>query len=180
MDIENQIRRIAQGDRHAFADLYRARMADLIRYAAALLAGDQAEAADAVDEAFLDVWRHAGRFTGEGSAEGWLRRIVRNKTIDAIRKRKSGTFSGEEAEERIASLPDTSNTPEENAQATSAQNELRAALDRLSPEHREVVWLCYFEDKSMQEIAKIVGCPENTVKTRLYHARLKLRDLVTS
>jgi RNA polymerase sigma-70 factor, ECF subfamily len=180
MDIKDYLRRIAGGDRKAFSDLYKGRQGDLIRYAAALLAGDQAEAADAVDEAFLDIWRFAGRYTGEGSAEGWLRRIVRNKSVDAIRKRKAGTFSGDEADEQIAKVADDGASPEDNVQRKSAQIELRAALDRLSPEHREVVWLCYFEDKSMSEIAAIVECPENTVKTRLYHARLKLRDWVTS
>jgi RNA polymerase sigma-70 factor (ECF subfamily) len=69
---------IAGGDRTAFTGLYTRAQPELARYAAALLAGDVDAALDVVDEAFLNIWRDAGRYTGMGSADGWVRRIVRN------------------------------------------------------------------------------------------------------
>ena len=55
---------------------------------------------------------------------------------------------------------------------------IRTALDKLSPEHRAVIELTFFDDCSYQEVAEIVGCPENTVKTRMFHARRRLKRLL--
>ena len=74
-------------------------------------------------------------------------------------------------------MPDTADSPFDDAARASDASQLRAALEHLSFEHREVIWLCYFEDKPLAEIAEITGCPENTVKTRLFHARRNLRML---
>lgn len=167
------LHRIAKGDRAAFTELYQRVQPQFVGYASALLAGDVDAALDVVDEAFLNIWREAGRYGGEGSADGWIRRIVRNKAVDWLRSRRERPQAprGDHAVE----LADPSDTPERAAEKTSAADELRAALARLSPDHREVVWLCYFEERSLSEIAVIAGCPENTVKTRLFHARKQLR-----
>lgn len=166
---------IAKGDRPAFTKLYTGAQPDLVRYAAALLAGDVDAALDVVDEAFLNIWREAGRYSGVGSADGWIRRIVRNKAIDWLRGRRERTFASQEEQGLAGRLVDPADTPERTAEQASAARELRKALERLNPEHREAVWLCYFEERPLCEIALIAGCPENTVKTRLFHARRLLR-----
>lgn len=175
MQTADLLERIASGDRQAFASLYTAMGPALLRYAAGLLAGDAEAAADVVDEAFMDVWRLAARFESRGSADGWIYRITRNKAVDWLRGRRERPLAGADEEDRIAAVADEADTPEEALQKVSAADELRRALDRLSPEHREAVWLCYFEERSLAEIAAIAGCPENTVKTRLFHARRLLR-----
>ncbi len=175
MNIEIALGKIAKGDRAAFAALYNDQAAPMLRFAIGLLAGDQETAEDVVDEAFMAIWQQAGSFHGEGSAQGWIRRIVRNKAIDWLRKY---------GKSRTATLPelalldvqsDEADSPAMAAEKNSEARELRAALDRLSIDHREVIWLCYFEEKPLSEIAHIVGCPENTVKTRLFNARKQMR-----
>jgi RNA polymerase sigma-70 factor, ECF subfamily len=170
------IAEIANGSQDAFAALYATLQPKMLRYAAGLLAGDRDTAADAVDEAFFDIWRSASRFHGQGSAEGWVRHIVRNKAIDLIRKHRERLAATDDEAEAFENLPDQADTPDHRAEKKSDSDELRRLLRRLSPEHREAVWLCYFEEKSLAEIAQIVGCPENTVKTRLFHARKQMRE----
>jgi RNA polymerase sigma-70 factor, ECF subfamily len=173
-NIEAELKSIANGDRAAFARLWRGTQPECVRYATGLLAGDRSAAEDAVDEAFIALWQQSGRYDGHGNAMGWIRRIVRNKAIDWLRKQRDVPMSGDpQMEDR---QPDASAvlTPFDVAERASTAATLRAALTILSVEQREAVWLCYFEEKSLREIADIAGCPENTVKTRLFHARKAL------
>jgi RNA polymerase sigma-70 factor, ECF subfamily len=173
--IELELKGIANGDRAAFVRLWRATQPEFIRYATGLLAGDRSAAEDAVDEAFIAIWQQSGRYNGCGNAMGWMRRIVRNKAIDWLRKQRDIPMSGDpqmDGQLDASAVP----TPFDIAERTSAAATLRAALVTLSVEQREAVWLCYFEEKSLQAIAEIAGCPENTVKTRLFHARKALRE----
>jgi RNA polymerase sigma-70 factor, ECF subfamily len=182
MPIEAELNRITTGDRAAFARLWRATQPECLRYATGLLAGDRSAAEDAVDEAFIAVWQQSGHYDGSGNAMGWIRRIVRNKAIDWLRKQRDIPMSGEpQMEDRLLGAT-AEPTPFDIAEQASASATLRAALAMLSIEQREAVWLCYFEEKSLREIADIAGCPENTVKTRLFHARkaLKASGLVDS
>jgi RNA polymerase sigma-70 factor (ECF subfamily) len=171
---EDDLRSIARGDRNAFTRLYRASRQDLVRYATGVLAGDRAGAEDAVDDAFVAIWTQAGQYDGSGSAHGWMRRIVRNKAIDWLRKQRETAMSGEPIMADHCNRVADEATPFDSVMQKSAAAALRRALGALSFEQREAVWLCYFEDKSIKEIAEISRCPENTVKTRLFHARLIL------
>ncbi len=166
---------IAAGDRAAFKQLYRAKYAALVAFAGAILCGDRAGGEDAVDEAFLDIWRSAATYTGTGSADGWIRRIVRNKAIDLLRKRRELLSDDPWRAGTAAEPASTEPSPFDVAQAAGDAQSLHLALGQLSPDQREVVWLCYYEDLPLREIAAIVGCPENTVKTRLFHARQQMR-----
>lgn len=179
MNSAERLAAIARQDQAAFTALYRAMQPQLERYAAGLLAGDMAAAADAVDEAFLDIWKQAGAYTGDGSAEGWIRRIVRNKAVDWLRrqKEKSGLSEGEQA--AYDQTADSADTPDVVAEKKSDGDELRAAMARLSVEHRETLWLCYFENKSVSDIAQMMSVPENTVKTRLFNARKQMKQLLS-
>ena len=171
--IATELASIAKGDRAAFDRLYRAQRRPLLAYALGLLAGDRAAAEDVIDEAFIDIWQQAGRFAGNGAAQGWIRRIVRNKAVDWLRKNGSARFAEWSAsdDDRADESPDA----EEQLVAADAGVWLRQALTKLSLEQREAVLLCYFEERSVAEIAGIQSCPQGTVKTRLFHARLNLR-----
>jgi RNA polymerase sigma-70 factor, ECF subfamily len=178
MDAESTIYAISRGERDVFDGLYRKMQPIFIRYATGLLAGDRDTAEDIVDEAFIAIWQTASTYHSEGSATGWMRRIVRNKAVDWLRKRREATLSCLDQINALHQIPDTSPSPYTIAENTSQTDHMRAALNRLTMNHREVIWLCYFEEKSIAQIAKITGCPQNTVKTRLYHARIAMRDLV--
>ncbi len=149
----------------------------MLHFATGLMSGHGQAAEDMVDEAFFEVWRKAGQYSGDGHPQGWLRRIVRNKVIDWLRKQPR---AGVEipADDALAQHSDECDTPEETLAKLSDANELRRLLGRLSLEHREALWLCYFEELPLSEIASIVECPEGTVKTRLFHARRALRAMM--
>jgi RNA polymerase sigma-70 factor, ECF subfamily len=173
MTIEVLLRAIAGGDKNSFETLYRQTQRPMLAYAATILAGDRQGAEDAVDEAFLEIWKKAANFAGHGSGQGWIRLIVRNKAIDWLRKQKADRTL--DWSESLDQVEDHNPNAEAVLLANSEHAWLIGGLQQLSLEHREVVVLCYFEERSLSEIAQIMGCPENTVKTRLYHARLKLR-----
>jgi RNA polymerase sigma-70 factor, ECF subfamily len=176
MSTEHDIAAIATGDRNAFTRLYRTHQSALLRFATGLLAGDQAAAEDAVDEAFIAIWEQAGRYDGQGHVIGWMRSIVRNKAIDWLRKQKHVSLAPSDIEQALAHEADSQPDPFEAAATLNMAETLRHALEQLSIEQREAVWLCYFEDKPLSEIAETACCPENTVKTRLFHARRILRS----
>lgn len=176
MRCEAQLRDVARGDRQAYNALYREWHRSMVNYANGLLAGDRSAAEDVVNEAFIAIWQQAGNFTGSGSAEGWIRRIVRNKAVDWIRKQRDVPMSDEIDAMRHSDTGGGNETPFDAASASSTEQRLRQALSQLSTDHRDVIWLCYYEERALSEISDIVNCPENTVKTRLYHARKILRD----
>ncbi|HQV02171.1 MULTISPECIES: RNA polymerase sigma factor [unclassified Novosphingobium] len=176
MDIAIAIQAIAREDRRAFDELYRSQQRPLLGYALGLLAGDREAAEDVVDEAFVDIWRQAATFTASGSGQGWIRRIVRNKAVDWLRRNGSARWAqlSDQHEQQADQDPD----PEHRAITANNAEWLRLALARISVDQREAVILAYFEQRSVAEIAEIQACPEGTVKTRLFHARLNMRNLL--
>jgi RNA polymerase sigma-70 factor, ECF subfamily len=174
MQAESLLKAISLGNRSAFTELFGYYHPRFVPYATGLLAGDKEAAEDVVHDAFAAIWQQAGRFTGTGSAEGWMRRVVRNKAVDWCRKQREAPMT-DSLEARFAEQSGDAD-PFENAAKSSAAVQLREALVMLSIEQREAVWLCYFEELSINEIAIIANCPPNTVKTRLFHARKILRN----
>jgi RNA polymerase sigma-70 factor, ECF subfamily len=175
MRCEAQLKEIGKGDRQAFNVLYREWHRPMTSYASGMLAGDRSAAEDVVNEAFIAIWTQAGNFSGSGSAAGWMRRIVRNKAVDWIRKQRETPMTDDLATVTRAGQADESQSPFDDAADASTARNLRTALGNLSFEQREAVWLCYYEEMSIAEIAAIAGCPQNTVKTRLFSARRVLR-----
>jgi RNA polymerase sigma-70 factor, ECF subfamily len=131
-------------------------------------------AEDLLSEVFLDVWRQAGRFQRRSSVSTWLLAIARHKALSARRRR-----TGAELDEKIeATVADPANDPEAALQEKDRAEVLRRALIRLSSEHREVIDLVYYHEKSVDEVAHILDVPPATVKTRMFYARKKLAALV--
>ena len=94
--------------------------------------------------------------------------------MSAFRKRTDEELDEEAAE----AIPDTSDTPEEAIQKKDKSELLRECLKSLSAEHREIIDLVYYHEKSVEEVAAIVGIPENTVKMRMFYARKRLSELL--
>ncbi|MFC0241341.1 sigma-70 family RNA polymerase sigma factor [Rhodopseudomonas telluris] len=170
---EDLIRRIAQGDRGAMQVLYGRHHVRVYRFGLRLVRNEQI-AEDLISEVFLDVWRQAGKFEGRSSVSTWLLAITRFKALSALRRRKDAELDDEAA----AAIEDPSDDPEVTIQKKDTGDVLRKCLEGLSADHREIVDLVYYHEKSVEEVAHIVGIPENTVKTRLFYARKKLADLL--
>ncbi len=176
MSDEALLRAVGQGDHDAFAKLYTSTRQAMLAHATGILGGDSFAAEDAVDEAFAEIWRLAGKFNAIGSASAWIRRIVRNKAVDMLRKpakRETG-----QSDSYFAAIEDSSPTPEQEALIGDERRWLREALAVLNSDQREVIVLCYYQEMSVKEIADATGSAVNTVKTRLFYARRKLHDWI--
>ena len=123
------------------------------------------------------MWRQAGRFQYRSSASTWLLSIARHKALSARRRRTEGAELDEKIEATIA---DPANDPEVALQEKDRGELVRRALMRLSPEHREVIDLVYYHEKSVDEVAHILDVPPATVKTRMFYARKKLSRAIIS
>jgi RNA polymerase sigma-70 factor (ECF subfamily) len=131
-------------------------------------------AEDLISEVFLDVWRQADRFEGRSTVSTWMLAIARFKALSALRKKPD-----EELDEKVTeSIEDASDNPEVALEKKDTSAVLRQCLEKLSPEHREIIDLVYYHERSVEEVAEIVKIPENTVKTRMFYARKKLAELL--
>jgi RNA polymerase sigma-70 factor, ECF subfamily len=138
------------------------------------LVRDEAAAEDLISEVFLDVWRQAGRFEGRAQVSTWLLAIARFKALSTLRRKPEQELDEEAAE----AIEDTSDTPDVTLQKKETGEVIRECLTSLTAEHREIIDLVYYHEKSVEEVAEIVGIPEATVKTRMFYARKKLAELL--
>jgi RNA polymerase sigma-70 factor (ECF subfamily) len=173
MSDEALIAAIASGDWAAMRILYNRHQVRVFRFAARLV-DDAAAAEDVVSEAFIEVWRQADRFEGRSSVSTWIMSIARFKAL-SVRRRRQEIELDENVAETVA---DQYSTPEQILLETDRRAQLRACLSQLSPDHREIIDLVYYHDKSIEEVAEIVGVPKNTVKTRMFYARRRLAQLL--
>jgi RNA polymerase sigma-70 factor (ECF subfamily) len=167
------IGRIANGDRLAMQVLYARHHVRVFRFVARLVR-DDSTAEDLISEVFLDVWRQADRFEGRSSASTWMLAIARFKALSALRRRPDEELD----EDSAAAIEDGSDDPETALEKKDKSALIRKCLAGLSAQHREVVDLVYYHDKPVEEVAEIVGIPENTVKTRMFYARKRLAELL--
>ena len=167
------IGRIASGDRLAMQVLFARHHVRVFRFVLRLVR-DESRAEDLISEVFLDVWRQAGKFEGRSAVSTWLLAIARFKALSALRRRTDAELDEETAE----AIEDTSDDPEVALEKKDKSAVIRKCLVHLSAEHREIIDLVYYHEKSVEEVAAIVGIPENTVKTRMFYARKRLADLL--
>jgi RNA polymerase sigma-70 factor (ECF subfamily) len=165
------LRAVASGDQAALEALYRRLGQRVFRYLVGILNGDAARAEDALSEAFFDVWRDAGAFREQSSVATWVFGIARHKALTLARRTQSTRYA-EEVDEDYASAEEDVLTIMTESEAAE---QVRQALSKLSPEHREVLELSLYHDFGYEQIATIAGCPVNTVKTRAFHARRELK-----
>jgi RNA polymerase sigma-70 factor, ECF subfamily len=174
-DCVTLIRSIAAGDKHAMQILFARHSVRVFRFLVRFV-GDKSAAEDLVSEVFLDVWRQAGRFQGRSQVTTWLLALARNKALSALRRRSSEELD----EEAVAAIEDTNNNPEAAIQNRQTSEILLNCLTKLSPPHREVIDLVYYHEKSIDEVAEIMGVPQNTVKTRMFYARKRIAELMAA
>jgi RNA polymerase sigma-70 factor, ECF subfamily len=165
--------RVAHGDRHALSLLFGRHRQRVYRFALRLV-GNSATAEDIVSDVFLELWRRAASFERRAQLSTWLLAVTRNKALSALRVRADQPLEEAMAE----AIPDPAITAEESLQASEHSAIVRRCLERLSPAHREIIDLVYYHEKSVDEVATIVGVPAATVKTRMFYARKRLAELV--
>jgi RNA polymerase sigma factor (sigma-70 family) len=159
------LHRTAKGDRQAFTQLYQTLERPVFRFVLSKL-NDPHEAADILNEVFMDLWRTAGRFEGRSTVKTWIFGIAYRKTMDHFRKTRRVTVSDDIPEE-IDESPDALTC----LAAAEEADHVRHCLGTLSPDHRAAIELAFYEDLSYGEIAGITGAPEGTIKTRVFHAK---------
>jgi RNA polymerase sigma-70 factor (ECF subfamily) len=164
--------RVARGDLSAFESLFHRYCPRLRRFL-----GRRARRPQLIDEILNDtmfaIWRKAGTFDARSKASTWILGIALRKALKAI-ERSDRAVVLDSRELQISAEPG----PEEHFSRTELRARFDRALKRLSPEHRTVVEMTYFEGYSCREIATIVGCPVDTVKTRMFYARRRLKALL--
>jgi RNA polymerase sigma-70 factor (ECF subfamily) len=167
------IARIAGGDRLAMQVLFARHQVRVYRFVLRLVR-NEATAEDLISEVFLDVWRQAGKFEGRSAVSTWMLSIARFKALSALRRKPEQELD----EETAAQIEDHADNPETALAKKDKAAVLRQALSKLSADHREIVDLVYYHEKSVEEVAEIVGIPEATVKTRMFYARKKLSEIL--
>jgi RNA polymerase sigma factor (sigma-70 family) len=159
--------RVQRRDRRAFTELYRRYQPRLLAYLYRLLS-NAALADEIADDVLFVVWQDAKKFRGTSAVSSWIFGIAYRKSMSALRRevRYQKPLDRDADIGRLPALP-------------RADTEfVHAGLSALSADHRQVVELTYFCGFSYQEIAEIADCPVNTVKTRMFHARRRLRILL--
>lgn len=164
--------RIAVGDKRAMKALYDSVGPDLHRFIQTRLR-DPHEAADALQETMLDVWRQAGHFEGRASARTWIYSIARNKAVDRVRKTNTVVAEPDET------IPDDAPSPHMVVEALQDAQALRQCIGALSQAHRAAIQLAYFQDVPYPQIAEIENCSVGTIKTRVHHAKRLLMHCLT-
>ena len=163
--------RVGAGDREAFALLFQS-FAPRVKSYLIRLGAAAAQAEDLAQEAMVSVWRRAGSYDArKAAASAWIFVIARNAWIDRLRREKVelAYLKGVDESTNDDELPD------EAVERVETEAKMRAALETLSEDQRQVVKLSFFEDRPHSEIAAMLALPLGTVKSRLRLALMKLR-----
>jgi RNA polymerase sigma-70 factor (ECF subfamily) len=167
---------IAKGDHNAMRLLFARHRGFVFKFALRMGSSD-ATAEDVVSDVFLEVWRRAAAGYGaRSSVSTWLLGIARFKCLSERRSRKECAWDAARAE----NILDIADDPETALQHKESSRALQKGLARLSSKHGQVVDLLYYRDKSIKEVADIVGVSIPTVKTRVFYARKRLSEVVNA
>jgi RNA polymerase sigma-70 factor, ECF subfamily len=167
------IERIAAGDKLAMQVLFARHRTPVYRWLYRFV-GNETVAEDLLSDVFFDVWQQAGRFEGRSTVTTWLLSIARFKALSARRRRNHAELN-ETIETTVA---DTADNAEVALEKKHQGEVLRVAMTKLSREHREIIDLVYYHEKSVDDAAQVLGIPSATVKTRMFYARKKLAEHV--
>jgi RNA polymerase sigma-70 factor (ECF subfamily) len=164
---------VAHGDRSAFELLYRAYEKRVYQYVQTLVS-DRSLAEEVVGDTMLAVWRGAGSFACTSRVSTWIFGIARHKALDAIRR--SGRRQREVELDGAAELPHPQACPDDAVWRNQLATLTQRAMATLTREHREILRLVFYEEQPYEEIAMLLGIPTNTVKTRVYYAKQRLKE----
>jgi RNA polymerase sigma-70 factor, ECF subfamily len=172
---EALMKAIAGGDQSAMRTLYAGHNVRVYHFIARLVT-DAGRAEDLVSEVFIDVWRQADRFEGRSQVSTWILSIARFKTLSALHRRRDTQID----EIDMELIEDSANTPEEVVLNRDRSAQLRTCLAQMPRDHREILDLVYYQEKSVEEVAEVIQIPKSTVKTRMFYARKRLAQLLSA
>jgi RNA polymerase sigma-70 factor (ECF subfamily) len=170
---ESLIASIAKGDRDAMEVFYVRHKAKVLRCAMRFVRNPSA-AEEVMSDVFQHVWRRAGDFKSRSQVSTWLLAIARNKALDVRCQRSAEPLDQDFAD----TLVDTSDDPETTMHKKESYGFVRECLTHLSPAHRTIIDLIYLQEKPIGEVARLIKVPENTVKTRMFYARQRMKGLL--
>lgn len=174
-----------QGNGNAFEAIMRKHNQLMFRTARSILKND-ADAEDAVQEAYLSAWRSLKTYRAESKLSTWLVRIVSNEALGRIRQTKTGSISLEDAmtsldeniHDKLTDKPE--NAPESTLNRQQIRRLLESHIDALPDQYRTVFMLRAVEDMDIDEVANILDIPEATVRTRFFRAKNMLHENLAS
>jgi RNA polymerase sigma-70 factor (ECF subfamily) len=172
-DEASLIERVAAGEVAAVRVLLARYQVRVFRFVLRLI-GIPAVAEEITNEVFLEAWKNAGNYKGSGSVATWLLAIAHHRAVSSLRKTREEGWNDEQA----AALADPGDDPEVGAQKADKKTILRRCIDALSPQHKGIIDLVYYHEMSIGEVGEILKIPEGTVKTRMFHARKRLSELL--
>lgn len=172
-DLDRELlQRVSAGDRNAFRDLYLRYHRRLARFLTRLTKRYE-DAEEIINDTLLVVWQRAGEFRNASRVSTWITGIAYRRALNMIRR-----ASTHERAMRLE-IAEAEPTVSDNAQVLEQCQLLDFGLAQLPLEQRLVLEFTYYLDHSCQEIAEIMDCPVNTVKTRMFNARRKLRAILS-
>jgi len=167
------IHRVAARDREAFETLYRRYAPRVFRYLSSQIRQREI-VEEALDDVMMVVWETAGRYNGTSQLSTWILGIAHYKALKA--RARVSTSDAEFQESDHGGIE--THSPEAIVAERELTDTIRQAMDALSAEQRAVVELTFYHGRSYAEIAEILDCPVNTVKTRMFHARQRLEGVL--
>jgi RNA polymerase sigma-70 factor (ECF subfamily) len=166
--------RLAAGDDHALAEIFD-RLAPSVYGAALRVLGQGTAAQDVVQDVFVELWSHPGRFDpAAGTLRTFLMMLARHRAVDLVRS-ELRRIARQERHHRLAP-GEPQPSPGDQVAAAEAASAVRAAVSMLPDGQRRVIELAYFEGLSYREVAMAAGIPEGTAKSRLRLALAKLES----
>jgi RNA polymerase sigma-70 factor (ECF subfamily) len=181
---ETLVRRAQRGQREAFdvlVERYKSRLYGVVYH----MLGNHEDANDMVQDSFLNAYRNLTRFKNQSSFYTWIYRVAVNRTINFMRRNRRRTeYSLDDFDAAIQTDPDfvemmSHATPSREVGLTELQEQLNAALQKLSDTHRAVVVMHDIQGMTHADIARAMKCSEGTVRSRLFYARQQLQALLS-
>ena len=170
------------GDTEAFSEICRIHGTRLLRQAMTLC-GDSTLAEDLAQDTLVEAWKCLRRYNGRCRFFTWLYAILLNRHRNLLRQKRLLPFSAfarpdhDEFQKHFTNLVDHGSLPDEAAQLHEQAAQVRACLQALPAKQRQVIYLRFYADDSLEGIAAALGCSVGTVKSRLFHALDRLRGM---
>ncbi|MDR1463208.1 MAG: sigma-70 family RNA polymerase sigma factor, partial [Azoarcus sp.] len=175
VEMRSLLSQVAEGNQAAFETLYRSLSQRIFAFVRRGV-DNRALAEEIMMDTLFDVWKSAGQFCGIARVSSWVLGIARNKMLMTLRRNKQWEPESEDIED-FADVLDSGSLDGvvDSLEAKQRQLLLNECMRRLPWTYRECLHLLYFEEYSVAEIAELLGIPSGTVKSRLFHARRRLR-----
>ncbi|MCK5917862.1 MAG: RNA polymerase sigma factor [Cocleimonas sp.] len=171
----NLLKRVMNKDEAAFKTLYQHYQPKILKFCALQLNGDLEHAADIADLVMFEVWNKAENYQPKAKVTTWIHSIARYKVIDFLRKKRESQTC---YEEQIDEIVDETSELDKLKEQQEQQDFLNYCISALNASLKEVLTLIYLQGFSLKDVANILQCPENTVKTRTFRAREKLQQCI--